>query len=77
MILPETGVQGACTIGNSLRVAVEEMAVDGLKVTISLGAATYPGLDVSKAEQLLEAADAALYKSKKAGRNRLTSANAT
>lgn len=76
MILPETGVQGACTIGNRLRVAVEEMEVDGLKVTISLGAATYPGLDVRKAEQLLEAADAALYKSKEAGRNRLTSANA-
>lgn len=77
MILPETGVQGACTIGNRLRVAVEEMEVDGLKVTISLGAATYPGLDVRKAEQLLEAADAALYKSKEAGRNRLTSANET
>ncbi len=76
MILPETGVQGACTIGNRLRVAVEEMVVDGLKVTISLGAATYPGLTVGKAEQLLEAADAALYKSKETGRNRLTSANA-
>lgn len=76
MILPETGVQGAGTIGNRLRVAVEEMAVDGLKVTISLGAATYPGLNVGKAEQLLEAADAALYKAKEAGRNRLTSANA-
>lgn len=77
MILPETGVQGACTIGNRLRAAVEDMVVDGLKVTISLGAATYPGLDVGKAEQLLEAADAALYKSKEAGRNRLTSANIT
>ena len=75
MILPETDAAGAAIVGERLRLAIEAMVVDGLRVTISLGAATYPALDVTRPEQLLEASDAALYKAKEGGRNRLVSAD--
>ena len=71
-ILPETGAEGAISVGERLRTEIEAMVVDGLKVTISVGAATFPDLAVTTPEALLEAADAALYKSKENGRNRLT-----
>jgi diguanylate cyclase (GGDEF)-like protein/PAS domain S-box-containing protein len=77
MILPETLAAGAVIVGERLRLAIEAMVVDNLKVTISIGAATFPDLDLTRPEQLLEAADAALYKAKETGRNRLVSADAS
>ena len=77
MILPETHAAGAVIVGERLRLAIEAMVVDNLKVTISIGAATFPDLDLTRPEQLLEAADAALYKAKETGRNRLVSADAS
>jgi diguanylate cyclase (GGDEF)-like protein/PAS domain S-box-containing protein len=77
MILPETHAGGAVIVGERLRLAIEAMVVDNLKVTISIGAATFPDLDLTRPEQLLEAADAALYKAKETGRNRLVSADAS
>ncbi|CAB1367404.1 diguanylate cyclase [Denitratisoma oestradiolicum] len=71
IILPEADRAGALSVGERLRRDVEAMLVDGLHVTISLGAATFPELALSKAEQLVEAADAALYQAKEEGRNRL------
>lgn len=71
VILPEADEQGAISVGERLRQRIEAMTVDGLKVTISLGAACYPKLAVSGPEALLEAADAALYRAKEGGRNRL------
>lgn len=71
VILPEADEQGAISVGERLRQRIEAMTVDGLKVTISLGAASYPKLAVSGPEALLEAADAALYRAKEGGRNRL------
>jgi diguanylate cyclase (GGDEF)-like protein len=44
-------------------------------VTISIGIASYPEMAVDK-EALVAAADAALYRSKEAGRNRCTMAEA-
>jgi diguanylate cyclase (GGDEF)-like protein len=43
-------------------------------VTLSAGAATFPG-DATEPSELVRAADAALYQSKRAGRNRLTIAH--
>jgi diguanylate cyclase (GGDEF)-like protein len=77
MILPETHAAGAVIVGERLRLAIEALVVDNLKVTISIGAATFPDLDLTRPEQLLEAADAALYKAKETGRNRLVSADAS
>jgi diguanylate cyclase (GGDEF)-like protein len=72
VILPSTDAAGAHEVAERLRRNVEIMRVDGLKVTISLGVASYPDLDVASPEQLVLAADAALYKSKEGGRNRST-----
>lgn len=77
LILPETDEKGAVIVGERLRLAIEAMVIDGLHVTISLGAATYPKLNVTKSQALLEAADAALYKAKEGGRNRLVTADNT
>jgi diguanylate cyclase (GGDEF)-like protein/PAS domain S-box-containing protein len=70
IIATETDQHGAMTLAERIRVAVEQMVVDGLHVTTSIGVA---GLLETRAEtptQLVELADAALYRAKEAGRNR-------
>ena len=68
-------VQGQI-VGERMRKAVEGSAFtyEGrrIPVTISLGLATLPDPAIKDANQLVSAADTALYKSKNGGRNRLT-----
>ena len=71
-ILPDTDGTLAERVGERLRRDVEERSVDGLSVTISIGIASTPELVVDTPEALLEAADTALYTSKKSGRNQTT-----
>jgi diguanylate cyclase (GGDEF)-like protein/PAS domain S-box-containing protein len=71
-ILPNTAGAGALAVAERLRRDIDDMVVDGLQVTISLGVATWPELEVASSEQLVERADQALYLSKEAGRNRTT-----
>jgi diguanylate cyclase (GGDEF)-like protein len=76
-MLPETGAQPCLLVAERIRLAVERMIVPSgtdkplPQVTVSLGIAIYPehgqGL-----EDILQAADKALYESKRAGRNRST-----
>lgn len=68
-ILPDTRAADAYQVAERLRKAVSATTVDGLQVNISLGVATFPDLAVESAAELLEAADAALYRSKENGRN--------
>ncbi|HLA36145.1 MAG TPA: diguanylate cyclase [Rhodocyclaceae bacterium] len=72
-ILPNMDSSEARNMAEALRIAVARTEVDGLFVHISLGVATYPGLKPPprQAEALLEAADAALYRAKESGRNRV------
>ena len=69
IILPSTDAEGALTVAERLRTDVASMKVDGLSVTISLGIATYPVVAAKAPEDMILAADAALYKSKEGGRN--------
>jgi diguanylate cyclase (GGDEF)-like protein len=77
IILPETSGPGARLVAERLRRAVEQAkffagspdAVE--RLTISIGIAIY-GQDAQFKRDLIEYADAALYASKAAGRNRLT-----
>jgi diguanylate cyclase (GGDEF)-like protein len=73
-ILPETGKAEGLAFAERMRRGVEAtiMAPDGQRpITISLGLAAFPE-DGKSPEDLLRAADEALYESKHAGRNRVT-----
>ncbi|PKN51712.1 MAG: serine/threonine-protein kinase PknK [Deltaproteobacteria bacterium HGW-Deltaproteobacteria-13] len=73
MILPETDSRQAMILAERIRESVAEIEVlhenQALHVTISLGVSTYPDHAEEK-EELIHAADAALYASKRSGKNR-------
>lgn len=70
ILLPEASAEGAAALAEDVRAEVEQRSfADGLKVTLSLGAAEYePHADKT---DLLNAADAALYMAKGKGKNRV------
>ncbi|MEO5377676.1 MAG: diguanylate cyclase [Magnetococcus sp. DMHC-6] len=71
LILPNTGSQGAYQAAENFRQHVEQMLVDGLHVTISIGCVTMPQCQAANPESFLKFADSALYEGKRAGRNRV------
>lgn len=76
VILPDTNSQGASIVAESIRQAIfaQQIPHSGSKVAVyvslSLGVATYNGQFRQPAE-ITKAADAALYKAKEQGRNRV------
>jgi diguanylate cyclase (GGDEF)-like protein len=73
VILPDTGREGAVSVAERIRdrvAACEFLASDGLSIhlTASIGVATLPDVAAS-AEELLRAADVAMYRVKDAGKN--------
>jgi two-component system, cell cycle response regulator len=78
IVLPEASEAGARVVAERLRAAVAALPLpEGgpARVTMSAGAATWQPNE--SAEQLLERADAALYRAKDRGRNRVEVARAT
>jgi two-component system, cell cycle response regulator len=76
MILPHTDRTRAERVAERVRAAVADFSFlepdQPLRVTVSAGVATFaPGLNIASAEQLVAAADRALYAAKKAGKNRV------
>ncbi|MBL8922554.1 MAG: diguanylate cyclase [Myxococcaceae bacterium] len=77
VLLPQVGRDEALEVAEKLRHVVEETAFDngalqpGGRVTISLGVATLP-TDAADQARLIDAADSALYASKRGGRNKVT-----
>ncbi len=71
-LLPDTGREGALHVAEKLRSAIAQMDVPGVsrKVTASFGVAVMP-VDALEPEQLLRAADRALYSAKGNGRDRV------
>lgn len=76
-ILPGMNTEAAVELAERLRLKVAATEVDGLHVHMSLGVASYPEVKVATPEALIEAADAALYRAKESGRNRVLAAEAT
>ena len=77
LLLPRTELDGAVELANRLRLAVMDYPVrwgqGHLLVTVSGGVASFPRSSRS-VEALVAAADAALYRAKKGGRNRVEAA---
>jgi len=76
VLLPETDTPGAMVTAERIRKMIETATLNGpegeaLKVTISIGVATFPAM-ADSATELFERADQALYASKHNGRNQTT-----
>jgi diguanylate cyclase (GGDEF)-like protein len=72
LLLPGADEEGAAQLAERVRVALAARGIPsapGLRVTASFGVAEYAG--ETNSEQLLEAADGALYRAKRAGKDRV------
>jgi diguanylate cyclase (GGDEF)-like protein len=73
VLLPDTDLAGASALAERIRAAVEDRFVHHpatqKAVTVSIGVATASGRDDGEPSQLVRAADAALYRAKRDGRN--------
>ncbi len=78
-LCPQTPSEGAFTLAQKIRENIEKRTFLHMehqplgKISISIGVATYP-FDGSTYQEILKAADQALYHSKASGRNQVTSA---
>jgi diguanylate cyclase (GGDEF)-like protein/PAS domain S-box-containing protein len=74
ILLPMTSGEGAREVAERLRAAAEDAVVEhdgkALRFTVSIGVAAMDGTSASL-EMLIEGADAALYRAKESGRNRV------
>jgi diguanylate cyclase (GGDEF)-like protein len=75
ILLPETDGTGARAIAERIRSAVAELVADGegtpVRTTASIGLAVHPLHDGGDLKALLRAADQALYRAKRQGRDRV------
>jgi diguanylate cyclase (GGDEF)-like protein len=79
LVLPGTNLSGARALAEKIRKSLEELHVtttegNAVQVTASFGAACFPAQ--SGVEELVAAADAALYEAKRTGKNRVVTVTA-
>jgi two-component system, cell cycle response regulator len=78
-VMPETDLRGAQVIAERLREAVAARSfhteLGPVRVTLSVGLAASPN-DGTEMEALVQLADQCLYQAKRAGRNRVVTAEA-
>jgi diguanylate cyclase (GGDEF)-like protein len=77
VILPNQSLKGAASVAERIRTRVEQLQVPnrlaaGRQVTVSIGAATALPSSDAAASDLVATADAALYRAKHMGRNRIS-----
>ena len=70
VILPSTYLQEAGVLAERLRAKLEQSRPNDRRVTVSIGVASCSG-SVRTSQSLVEKADAALYRAKKKGKNRV------
>lgn len=78
LVLPDTGADGAYAVGERIRDRIAAhpfLAADGLNVrlTVSVGLATFPDV-ANSSEELIQAADGAMYRVKRTGKNGIRAA---
>jgi diguanylate cyclase (GGDEF)-like protein len=71
VILPGIGAEAAHNIAERLRANVEGHRSGSPAITVSVGFASLAAGDFASHDKLFDAADAALYSAKEAGRNRV------
>jgi len=75
ILLPDTSVEGACIVAEKVRSAIENCSFPGkmedLKMTASFGVAPLKTDEVDSFNTAYKNADAALYRAKQGGRNRI------
>lgn len=75
MVLPDTDLAGAKIVAERIRSTLEKNSITTcagrVPVTISLGLVTTPDPRINSAEEIIKAADLALYRAKNSGRNRV------
>ena len=75
LALPETGAAGAKVFGERIcgRIAAHEFKAMGrnIRLTVSVGLATFPSPQIDSADDFLARADEALYRAKAGGRNQV------
>ncbi len=74
LVFPDTPLAMATQVAERLRLAIQEMTFAGLadlRVTASFGIATFPASGIRSVDDLIREADEALYRAKRAGRNRV------
>lgn len=76
VIARETNEAGGIILAERIREAIEAMRVDGLRVATSIGVAGRRETGAGTPSELVEKADAALYRAKDSGRNRVQGATA-
>lgn len=79
ILMPGLTLADACSAAERIRasIAATEIRVEGqtIPVTASLGVACFPAPGIGSLNELLKAADVALYQAKNSGRNRVVSAS--
>lgn len=75
VLLPKTHLAGALTVAERMSQGLKTVRSgtdSAIRVTASFGVSGFPGRGVTTAELLLKAADEALYRSKREGRNKIS-----
>jgi diguanylate cyclase (GGDEF)-like protein len=75
IILPGAGAETAAMIAERVRANVQAARGDALSITVSVGYASMLADEFPSHDKLFDAADAALYSAKEAGRNRVAQFN--
>jgi diguanylate cyclase (GGDEF)-like protein len=70
VMLPETGMPEALEIAERIRARIADEVLPGRRTTVSIGVAEFP-LHGDSPEQVIAAADEALYEAKREGRNKV------
>lgn len=75
VMMPETNLEDALTFAEKIRALVEETPMQTqagpLKITVSLGVASIPHSKIHTPKEVIVAADKALYRAKRNGRNQV------
>lgn len=74
-MMPETHLDDAMTFAEKIRSMIEATPIETqagpIQTTVSIGVASVPQTQVRSAKELIVAADKALYRAKRGGRNQI------